>query len=261
MTADATAFPRLAEVVAARMEAALSPSLLPGGGEAAYELKFLIDEPKAREVEGWARRHLALDPHADPALGDAYHIRSLYFDTPRLDVFQRSPSYRRRKFRLRRYGGEHVVFLERKTRSGDRVAKRRTAVADVEAGLLEAGAADRTWCGFWFQRSLQVRRLQPACQVSYDRTAYLGPEAGVPLRLTLDRNIRCAPASGWAWGDGRGGRPLMPSAVILELKYRTALPALFKQLVEAAGLAPGPVSKYRLAVLAWGLDVVAREVG
>src|SRR5436305_1036093 len=115
-----------------------SPSLAPaGGGEGpAYELKFLLDETRAQEVEAWARRRLLLDPHGDPALGGAYQTLSLYCDTPDLDVYWGRPSYKRRKFRVRRYGAAPWVFLERKSKWGDRVAKRRSPVPGEEVALL-----------------------------------------------------------------------------------------------------------------------------
>src|SRR5947209_11187063 len=72
----------------------LSPSLLwPTKTAASYELKFALPPLQAEQVEGWARHHLALDPHADAALGNAYLIRSVYFDTPRLDVYHQAESY------------------------------------------------------------------------------------------------------------------------------------------------------------------------
>jgi hypothetical protein len=55
--------------------------------------------------------------------------------------------------------------------------------------------------------------------------------------------------------------PILNENVILELKYRAALPALFKRLIQEFGLNPGRVSKYRTAVAAWGLAQPAREVG
>ena len=62
-----------------------SPALA-GTGAPAYELKFLLTEPQARQVEAMLRENLALDPHADPTLG-AYRVTSVYFDTPQLDCF------------------------------------------------------------------------------------------------------------------------------------------------------------------------------
>src|SRR5881397_2180157 len=97
----------------------LSPSLRRLRGTRAFELKFLVSEAKAREVQAWVASRMQLDPHGDPALGHAYRISTLYCDTPDLSVYHRAPLYGRRKFRVRRYGDSPGVFLERKTKWGD----------------------------------------------------------------------------------------------------------------------------------------------
>ncbi len=239
-----------------------SPSLgAPGDGVGpAYELKFLLDEARAQEVEAWARRRLALDPHGDPALGGAYRTASLYFDTPELDVYYRSPSYKRRKFRVRRYGAAPEVFLERKSKSGDRVAKRRAAVPEEELPLLAHPLSLLTWPGHWFHRCLLRRRLRPACRIVYQRTAYVGSCPEGPLRLTLDRRVRGLLTDDWGLGPFEGGLPLLAGRVILELKFRSALPAPFKEVVRDMGLSPSAVSKYRLCREAWGVPSALREV-
>ncbi len=230
-----------------------SPSIaLPGGAAGpAYELKFLLDEARAREIETWARRRLTPDPHGDPALGGAYRTTSLYFDTPELDVYFRSPSYRRSKFRARRYGSVPWAFLERKSKWGDEVAKRRTLVPDAELPLLAGSGSGESWPGHWFHRRLLLRRLLPACRVVYERTAFVGAGREGPLRLTLDRHVRGIPADGWSLAPFDGGRPLTPR-VILEFKFRQALPAVLKELVQGLRLSTGGVSKYRLCRAAWG---------
>ena len=239
-----------------------SPSLASAGEGAgpAFELKFLLDEAPAQAVEAWARGRLALDPHGDPALGGAYWTTSLYFDTPDLDVYHRSPSYRRRKFRLRRYGAAPWAFLERKSKWGDRVEKRRTPVPEVELALLAHPLSVLTWPGHWFHRRLLARRLGPACRVAYQRTAYVGACAEGPLRLTLDRRVRGALTRDWDAGPLGAALPLLRGRVILELKFRAALPGPFKQLVQGLRLSPFGVSKYRLCREAWGVTAAGREV-
>jgi hypothetical protein len=64
--------------------------------------------------------------------------------------------------------------------------------------------------------------------------------------LTLDRRIRCVLASSWKPVPFEGGVPLLVGQVILELKFRTTLPPLFKELVQTMRLNPSTVSKYRL---------------
>ncbi len=217
----------------------------------AYELKFLLDEARARQAETWARQHLRPDPHADVARDGIYHTLSLYLDTPRLDVYHRSKGVGRAKFRIRRYGSESCAYLERKARKGDRVRKRRTNVPLEELFLLtdEAPAA---WPGAWFEKRLRIRGLRPTCLVRYERTALISDNGEGPLRLTIDRAIRGLPTESWSL-DGPPGLPLLEGHAALELKFRDTLPALFKRLIEELGLQPGAVSKYRLCVEAWGL--------
>jgi hypothetical protein len=238
----------------------LSPSLVePGEGEGpAFELKFLVNEAQAREAEAWASSRLVPDPHGDPSLGGAYRTTTLYLDTPALDVFHRTPSFKRSKHRLRRYSTEPRIYLERKTKDGDRVRKQRNAIPDEELSLLAAPLSVTTWPGHWFHRRLLDRGLRPAALVVYHRTAFIGSGADGPFRLTLDHRLRGSRMGEWAVPAEDGGLPLLTGQVILELKFRIALPVLFKELVQSMRLSPSLVSKYRSCVSAWGAPAVRR---
>jgi hypothetical protein len=239
-----------------------SPSLSARGGGAApaYELKFLLDEERGHEVEAWARRRLALDPHGEPELGGAYRTTSLYFDTPELDVYHRTPSYRRSKFRVRRYGSMPWTFLERKSKWGDRVAKRRVAVPEHELPHLARPVAPLDWPGDWFHGNLIRRQLLPACRIAYERTAFFGSCVDGPMRLTLDRHARGIVTDNWGVTAFAEGVPLLAGQAILEFKFRSALPAPFKELVHDLRLRPSTVSKYRLCREAWGVPLPGRRV-
>ncbi len=65
--------------------------------------------------------------------GDEYRTTSVYYDTPAYDVFHRRGSFGRSKYRIRRYGDEQTVFLERKLRQPAVLAKRRTSLSLVVA--------------------------------------------------------------------------------------------------------------------------------
>ena len=82
--------------------------------ELASEIKFLVSPELAAQIRDWAGGRLLADRHGAGLAGDAYQIMSLYFDTQRMDVFQRNGSFGRSKYRIRRYGLDEVVFLERK---------------------------------------------------------------------------------------------------------------------------------------------------
>jgi hypothetical protein len=238
----------------------VSPSLASAGGGPAFELKFLIDEALAGEVEDWARRRLALDPHGDPALGGAYSTLSVYCDTPALDVYHRTPGYKRDKFRVRRYASLPLAFLERKSKAGDRVGKQRTSVPDEDLAFLARPMSLMSWRGHWFHRSLLWRGLGPACRIAYQRTAYVGSCPESPLRLTLDRRVHGLLTDNWSLAPVEGGVPLLTGQVIMEFKFRSGLPAPFRELARDLKLTPSTVSKYRLCREAWGAPALYREV-
>ncbi|WP_437221837.1 polyphosphate polymerase domain-containing protein [Planctomicrobium sp. SH661] len=231
----------------------LSPSLTARAqGATAFEVKFLIDEAVALKVEAWAARQMEPDPHGHPAQSGSYQVTSLYTDTVGLDVYHRTPKYRRRKYRLRRYGNEPTIHLERKVRRGERVAKRRTSVPESDLHFLAQTLAITDWQGHWFHHSLLRKSLVPTGLLIYQRTAFVGSCPEGPLRLTLDRQIRGLLTSSWNLETGEQALPLLPGEVVLELKFREAMPLAFKQLVAELQLNTTGLSKYRRCLDACG---------
>ena len=231
----------------------MSPSIdLRENRELASELKFVVDRPLAEQIRDWARARLSPDPNASAGSGDAYRIASLYFDTRHFDVFHRRGSFGRSKYRIRRYGTNAVAFLERKLKARGLVSKRRTVVRLEELRCLADPEPDRNWTGFWYHRRLLARRLRPICQISYHRTARVALTRHGPVRLTLDDDIRALSVCDAAFADRKESAILSENQIIIELKYRLEMPALFKLLVEEFALNPQPISKYRLAAVALG---------
>lgn len=212
----------------------------------ATELKFLLTPTTARQIREWARANLSPDPYGAGAFADEYRTTTLYFDNEALDVFHRRGSYARAKYRVRRYGQGDMIFLERKMRTSSLLAKRRTTVELDDLGVLQEDAVVAGWTGAWFHQRLRVRRLQPLVQVSYRRMARVMQGQYGTVRLTMDDQLRAVPALDFEFRD-EAGRAVLSDRVILELKYRVALPAAFKALIEAHALVPARMSKYRLA--------------
>jgi hypothetical protein len=252
----------------------------------ACELKFVIGPDLAPKIRQWARVHLEADTHGTGPFGDEYRTTSVYFDTEDYDVFHRRGSFGRSKYRIRRYGDEDASFLERKMRQPGILAKRRTRVPLVTLERLSTPACADDWPGYWFHRRVTARRLNPVCQVAYSRMARGVIRNGEMVRLTLDGDVRALPApevrSAFAKAPARPRRssksvggfasdegvpalatvpsmPALANRLILELKYRGAPPALFRQLVEELALTPQAVSKYRLGVVALG-QVMAEPI-
>ena len=226
-----------------------SPGLGAGAGAGpAFELKFRLNPAESHDIELWARQHLNPDPHGEHG---SYRITSVYCDTPALDMYHRSPGYRRSKLRLRRYGEAARIYLECKRRGGDRVKTQRAVVAEEDLCLL-ASASSVDWAGAWFQERLAKRGLGPACRVTYRRTAFFGHSGGMPIRMTLDRDLTGELANGWDLLL-KEGQPLLPGEVLLELKFHTHLPELFRGLLPRLPLQQGRVSKYRQCMQVCGL--------
>lgn len=222
----------------------------------ASETKFLVPAALGEQIRTWARENLEPDPYGGGPFNDAYHTASLYFDTTAGDVFYRRRSFGRSKYRVRRYGEADFVFLERKLRKPGVLVKRRTIVPLDSIALLSEPVSDPEWPGEWFHRRLLLRQITPVCQLSYARIARFARTAEGPARLTLDEDVRVRAAHG-ARFSGEIGTPVIPGQMILELKYRYRVPAIFKRLVEEFSVEPQPVSKYRLGMTTLGEKLFA----
>ncbi len=220
--------------------------------EPAWEIKFLLPGESAAPVEAWARAAMTPDPHGDPA----YEVTTLYLDTPRMDLFHRAREFERGTIRVRTYGAGGPVFLERKRRRRDRVRKRRTGIPAAEVGRLAAPPAAAPWAGDWFRDEVEEHGYRPVCAVAFRRTAFVGGDGGGEYRLTVDRGIRCAPASAWEVPSVPAGASpvgIPGDGAVCELKFREAMPPPFKALAARLGLEPAGLSKYRRACRALGL--------
>jgi hypothetical protein len=216
------------------------------------ELKFVVGAALGVQIREWARRHLGADPHGTGEWEDEYRVSSVYFDTDARDVFHRRGSYGRSKFRIRRYHEEPIVFLERKLRTGSRLAKRRTSVDMAILPLLATPERLNGDGTAWFRRRVALRGLHPICQVTYRRTARTGNTPDGPARLTLDEDMSAFASDAFTFVS-HPGTPLLTGVMILELKYRGLVPLVFKQLVDEFRLAPRRSSKYRVAAQSLGL--------
>ncbi len=233
----------------------ISPALVPWkrGEAAAYELKFLLDEEQSRRVESLLASHLVRDPFSLPELGSAYRINTVYCDTPAFDVFHGVGSCRRRKYRVRTYGAhssKSLVYLERKTKIGQKVRKKRATIEAAELATLSGFQPREGWHADWFHRQLLVRRLNPICCVSYLRTAYVGASDTGPIRLTFDRNLSGYATNGWLPNSAAEPIPFLVGRVVCEFKFRGTLPALFKSAIQSLQLTSCGNSKYRHCLLA-----------
>lgn len=217
--------------------------------EGTGELKFVITEAVAQDVLAWARQRLSPDPHAGTDLPDGYHVNTLYLDTPRFDIYHRVMSAQQGKYRLRRYGHEHVLWCEAKRKETGLVFKRRVAVHELELADYLARSSPLGHSADWFPAEAYELGLHPICQVTYQRMAHIGTSLTGTLRLTMDNDVRVSQADGWQVPRAPFAVPgLIPGLRILELKYRGQIPGAFRELILDHRLQPTSFSKYRRCV-------------
>lgn len=221
--------------------------------EAAREIKFVVAPDVAARMLEWSRSRLSPDPYAGGEAGDEYRTTTLYFDTSDFAVYHRRGSYKRSKYRVRRYGAADMVFLERKLRTAKMLNKRRTTIPLPDLPLVSSPNVPGIWPGYWFAQRVAARDVSPVCQVVYHRHARVGAGPYGPMRLTFDDGIRVQPCSTLEFAPGKG-HPVLVDRTIVEMKFRVDMPAVLRHLVEEFRLESTAVSKYRLA-----LEALRRE--
>jgi hypothetical protein len=214
----------------------------------AREIKFVTDISTRERIVQWARANLSPDGHGSGVDADEYATSTLYFETPAFDVYQRRGSYGRSKYRARRYGQSNQVFLERKFRTSRLLAKRRTTVPLAELERLNH-RPDPTWDGYWFHRRVELRKLRPLLQLSYDRVARVGTSVTGPIRMTIDTNLAALPLPDLTFLHGVG-MPFLDGITIIEVKYCLKFPPIFESLLGEFGLQVQKISKFRAGLRA-----------
>ena len=107
----------------------------------------------------------------------------------------------------------------------------------------------QAWSGLWFQQRLEARRLQPTCQITYQRVARVVTTFDGPARLTVDRAVVARPARAAEFlPEGAQGTAVLNGDAIVEIKFLGQPPAMFRELVETFALEPFTISKYRLSI-------------
>ena len=192
-----------------------------------------------------------LKGHMEPDAYGLTTIQSLYYDTPDRRLVRTSiekPEFKE-KIRLRAYGratDASPVFLELKRKAFGIVYKRRVqaTVPEVkrffagEPVLDEDGQIDREMIYF----RDYYKKLEPACMILYDRTAYYEPDGD--LRLTIDRNLRYR-TDALSFDHAPVGIPLLaPGDTILEIKVQDTIPLWLVRILSEGNIKRGSISKY-----------------
>lgn len=224
-----------------------------------FELKYLIDEGRARSIRDFLRGRLVHDEHALKRPDYRYPVYSLYLDSPELTCYREVLCGKKNRFKLRvrfydngQYG---PTFFEIKRRLNDVILKKRTAVRPQALHRLLSGQ----WPSYddlvdpdsgtdyevlqHFIGLAKTLRAEPKVCVAYSREAYTSPE-NETLRITFDRNVVCSRHCSIEFPDVADIRDEAHPGVILELKFTDTFPAWLNDMVGCFNLKRRSFAKY-----------------
>jgi hypothetical protein len=252
------------------------------------ERKYLLPGATGSELAHYIGLHVAphrhrdeSDPAPEPSVSCA---TTVYLDTEQRELYRAAVSQRAHvKVRIREYydaalepphlalepraGRPRMVWIELKTRDGQRSTKRRVCVPKGELARWFPGAAtprtpvaSRSSERECMTVAAELARLcgglggplVPSCVVSYRRLSFQDPHAG--LRITLDRDVCAfAPRADLFREDevlsrhALGAPLLEEGGCVLEVKSLRPPPGWIAELLSRLGAIALPFSKFALA--------------
>jgi len=219
-----------------------------------YEIKYLLP---VTEVPG-LRRDLAGRMDA----GGAYPVWSVYYDSSDLRFYwEKVEGLRfRRKLRVRHYGesstvdDDSTVHVEIKQRVNRVTQKRRVALPYRDARRLCDGREMLAGDAFLDEVLELVSRLdlRPVAMTGYQREAYVGRDADLGLRVTVDHRVRGRDRD-LDLGAAAENRLIVPARLaVVEFKVNERVPQWLTDLAARRNLSVVRMSKYCQAVEAFG---------
>lgn len=217
------------------------------------ELKYRINPADSEILRARLGAIMQHDPHAAPH--PWYTVRSLYFDNAEDDLVNSKMNGERVRslYRIRAYnGGSSPLYLERKTKTGLLVSKRRRRISEKEysrataVGLRRRPGGENAWTlEDEFSSDAGFLMLRPVSLVEYRREAFVCPS--LEVRVTLDTCLRAAPGSRPLFGEAVRFQRLFPDdVIILEIKYRRFLPDFISGMLSMTNRPRIAISKYTL---------------
>jgi len=229
------------------------------------EYKYLVPVRKIAELRKLLNPYVYLDKYSERNPDNQYSVRSIYFDTLRLDYYHEKLAglKRRKKLRIRGYDklqDDSLSFLEIKRKNGPTISKSRAPVLYQQlVNLIDSGNIEAYQHSFNVIRNgyedarsflyhLYKSNLQPTIKIIYEREAYFYKFYN-GVRLTLDKNLRSSlsvnPESLY---DEENIIHSLPKHCILEVKLFGEIPLWLQDIISILELRQEAVSKYTICL-------------
>jgi hypothetical protein len=229
-----------------------------------YEIKYFVDELMVPALLTELAARMNSDPYS-PRGG--YPVTSLYYDTPDLRFYwEKIEGLRfRRKLRMRLYGApsactaDSPVQVEIKQRVNRVTQKRRIELPYATALRWLNGReeidCDPTQRPFVDEVSTLVGNLdlRPVVTTGYLREAFVGRDADMGLRVTIDHKVHGRDRDFHFASDARNRFTIPPKLAIVEVKANERVPYWITDLLARVDMSVVRISKYCQSVQAFDL--------
>lgn len=228
-----------------------------------FEYKYRLAYDHYLRVRSFILPYMKKDPFTDGPGGRRYIVRSLYFDTDKLDAFveKLNGDQDRVKLRIRSYQSkaekDMLLRVEFKARKGMAMEKHSTWVSlDAYRQFMD------TW--HWpdrsdpvlleFERYVHLKGMRPKVLVEYEREGYLSRIDGL-VRTTFDHHVKSAEAED-IFPNQAFFRKYYPGMVVFEIKCDKRQPFWLRKLVQEQGLKLIANSKFAQGIELSRSDVI-----
>ena len=212
------------------------------------ELKFICNEMDFANIQNRIKTVMKMDKNSN---GEAYNIRSIYFDDRDNMCFRENEAGvdKRQKFRIRIYQkSDALIHAEIKSKYRDTTTKKSAVLSREQLDwILREGKVPGEMCENevmkQYRMAIEAEGFRPVSIVEYERTAFVYPIGNV--RVTFDRNIGASTQYDRFFMESLYSAPVLPVGKhILEVKYDEFLPDYIAQLLEIGTLSRTSYSKY-----------------
>ncbi len=232
---------------------------------ARIECKYLISNKMIPQLRKLLLPYMVLDKYSDRRPDKHYTVRSIYFDTRRLDYYHDKLAglKRRKKLRIRGYDQlthDCLVFLEIKRKNGPTINKSRAPIhfSDHINFIREGNprkyreifdSVDRGYQDAKiFLYYLYTSNLVPTIKIIYEREAFFY-RFDRNLRLTIDKNLRSSLiVDSERLYNEDNIRYSLPSKAIFEVKVYGEIPLWLQHIIASFKLQQEALSKYTISI-------------
>jgi SPX domain protein involved in polyphosphate accumulation len=224
------------------------------------EYKYLIPVSKFQKIRDAIIPYFVPDKFALKNKSKEYTVRSLYFDTPRLQYYfeKVEGAKNRKKVRIRvydNYAAGTIAFLEIKRKNGEHISKFRAPllyqdldklfeIRDVKNLIICNKSHKAIENAKMFLSYLIQDNLNPVSLVTYEREALVS-KFDHSLRITFDKNLRFLSSAQYKnMFEEEKLQKVLKDKVIIEIKFKNTMPTWLRDILIKYGLHRKSVSKY-----------------